>query len=341
MGLFFLVLFTLLKGSISSLEQESSCCVHFYKDNLGNRVTEYCNSQNDIKPIKLRKIASVNVTGDSGCCWSLANKYDEKQIVSFENKVVSPDEWTIGRVDSLERIDCQTGNPINRSKRETPWLNGSDSKAVELRGGKNEWEGNVFVSGKPICITRKRDRRLNKKVDTTLRRDYEGRIVCKELGFKGIELVTGKSFFGPISERNGLADFRCSGTETSLADCSHTTTSNCRGGALGVICRKGESGELPEIRGGLPAQVDGKGNPYLGLVYIFGRPVCGEDWTVDDGAVVCRQLGFNGVLRAGSKPSTQHEPSEYMMAMVKCKQTHKQLQECPYNMRYECQGEGY
>ena len=37
-----------------------------------------------------------------------------------------------------------------------------------------------------------------------------------------------------------------------------------------------------------------------GNVYVYGKPVCDDDWDINDGKVACRQLGYSSVLEIKS-----------------------------------------
>ena len=62
-------------------------------------------------------------------------------------------------------------------------------------------------------------------------------MVCRELGYFG--RVEEKKFFtfGHVPDTFAMDDVLCTGDETCLVNCTHTTSDNCGGGeAAGVIC---------------------------------------------------------------------------------------------------------
>jgi len=98
---------------------------------------------------------------------------------------------------------------------------------VSNRGSKRE--GNVLVDGSPVCD------------DDWDRQD--GEVVCRQLGFPGLERVTSQSHFGRVSPTFAMDNVRCNGSERRLEDCHHETDDDC--GAeegAGVVCSLGGSG---------------------------------------------------------------------------------------------------
>ena len=94
---------------------------------------------------------------------------------------------------------------------------------VELRNGTDESNGNVYVSGKPVC-----DDDWD-KVDAD--------VVCQELGFRKAVYHTVGSVFGKVSPDFAMDNVKCSGIERRLKDCLHTTHENCGPGeGAGVVC---------------------------------------------------------------------------------------------------------
>ncbi len=92
-----------------------------------------------------------------------------------------------------------------------------------LVGGSTAREGNVLVYGEPVC---------DDNWDTA-----DGRVVCRQLGYRGLGRVTKESRYGRVSDRFGMDEVRCSGSEAGLADCRHLTAEDCGGGeGAGVVC---------------------------------------------------------------------------------------------------------
>ena len=73
----------------------------------------------------------------------------------------------------------------------------------------------------------------------------DANVVCRQLGFPG-GVATTSSYFGAVSTSTfAMDDVHCTGSESSLLECSHLTSDNCgtHEGA-GVRCGK----QLPNIR---------------------------------------------------------------------------------------------
>ena len=70
-------------------------------------------------------------------------------------------------------------------------------------------KGNIYVEKKPVCHGRWDDN--------------DAKVVCRELGFHRGGVATSDSFFGRTHFRKQIwtVDYHCSGSESSLFDCSH------------------------------------------------------------------------------------------------------------------------
>ena len=88
-------------------------------------------------------------------------------------------------------------------------------------------EGNILVGGRPVC-----DDNWNL---------VNGRVVCRQLGFFGVQQITVGSHFGFTSGNFSMDDVSCGGNEKSLKDCLTSKTEDCYGGeAAGVVCDQRE-----------------------------------------------------------------------------------------------------
>ena len=66
-------------------------------------------------------------------------------------------------------------------------------------------------------------------------------VVCKMLGYPSAKSVTGESGYGNYdgSDIFALDDINCNGNESSLQDCSYSTTDDCNAGEYaGVECHR-------------------------------------------------------------------------------------------------------
>jgi len=213
--------------------------------------------------------------------------------------------------------ECLTG-PQNTTKPVVvlPLKNCNSPGVACLKQGPSAEEGNVYVGGKPVCD------------DGWDSRD--ARVLCKELGFKDVLVTYVESHFGAVSERFGMDNVECTGSETSLGLCHHSTVDDCgRTEGAGVKCDNGSQTEIPQgcsaagkicLIGG---DSDNEGN-----VYFEGRPICDDGWTFADAHVVCTALGYQSTESATKESQFGIVPSEYGGTEVKCLGNEAQLSAC-------------
>ena len=68
----------------------------------------------------------------------------------------------------------------------------------------------------------------------------DANVVCRQLGYQGATQYHGNAYYGPGSGPIWLANVQCTGTETSLQNCSHRGIGyhNCRHHEdVGVVCQ--------------------------------------------------------------------------------------------------------
>jgi len=93
---------------------------------------------------------------------------------------------------------------------------------IELKGGSEDFEGNVFIGDRPVC---------DDSWD-----DHDATVVCRMLGYPGGN-HTAKSAYGSVPDTFIMDDVVCAGTEETLWECGHKTTEDCGvGEGAGVIC---------------------------------------------------------------------------------------------------------
>ncbi|XP_072169471.1 scavenger receptor cysteine-rich domain-containing protein DMBT1-like [Diadema setosum] len=127
-------------------------------------------------------------------------------------------------------------------------------------------------------------------------RDAE--VVCRELGFPGVDNSHSSAHFGTGTGTIWLDNVDCQGGESRLEYCSHNGwgNHNCgHGEDAGVSCSSVGVSE-GDIR------LSGGSGSHEGRVEIYHNSewgtVCDDDWSVNEAKVVCNNLGFNSVAEA-------------------------------------------
>ncbi|XP_030851600.1 deleted in malignant brain tumors 1 protein-like [Strongylocentrotus purpuratus] len=192
---------------------------------------------------------------------------------------------------------------------------------VRLVGGSNDAEGRVEVlhdgSWGTICDN-----------SWDLR---DARVVCRMLGFDGVLDAQRSARFGQGSGRVFLAYVRCEGTEGNLADCAHTEIEYYRCSHTrdaGAVCYSGAHPQPFQVR------LIGGSNDAEGRVEVMHNgswgTICDDSWDLRDARVVCRMLGFDGVLDAPRSARFGQGSGRVFLAYVSCEGTEGNLADCAH-----------
>ncbi|XP_033104464.1 antigen WC1.1-like [Anneissia japonica] len=155
----------------------------------------------------------------------------------------------------------------------------------------------------------------------------DANVVCRYLGFtEGAREAPMQARFGVGSGDIILDDVRCSGSESSIFDCSHTERHNCgHHEDASVICvsNHGSAGDVRLVGGG--SEREGRVEINLG-----GRwgTVCDDYWDINDAHVVCNQLGQGRAREAVSRARFGQGSDDILLDNVGCGGSESSLIEC-------------
>jgi hypothetical protein len=187
---------------------------------------------------------------------------------------------------------------------------------VCIQGGTNPHEGNVIVDGKPVCDD-------NWGLE-------DAAVVCRQLGFPGVESATVESEFGTVSSEYSMNNVRCFGTELSIRDCYHKKQDACYGNeGAGVVCSTTSVRLLQHCLTEDEICLAGGNSPGSGNVYVGGHPVCHSGWDFPDSNVVCRSLGYIGATNFTIKSFFGLGDNYFKLSNVECRGDENNLSECP------------
>ncbi|XP_071486134.1 scavenger receptor cysteine-rich domain superfamily protein-like [Diadema antillarum] len=125
----------------------------------------------------------------------------------------------------------------------------------------------------------------------------DSQVACRQLGFldayDATEIDAPRGFIGPVH----LSDVNCTGDEVALSHCPHggLGENECRHARdIWLSCLRDYYAHDGDVR-----IVDGE-KPWAGRLQIFHDQqwgtVCNDSWSYENALVVCRQLGFEGVV---------------------------------------------
>jgi hypothetical protein len=157
-------------------------------------------------------------------------------------------------------------------------------------------------------------------------------VVCQELFGAGYRASTTTTSYSTSSSEFWLSYVYCTGTETSLYDCTNDGWGNHSCGSTEHVWISCEDYSAPpgyEIRlSGGTAATEG----VLEVAYSGEwRGVCDDGWTSTNSDVVCQELFGAGYRASTTTTSYSTSSSEFWLDNVSCNGTESSLQECSHN----------
>uniref|UniRef100_A0A3B1K7H2 SRCR domain-containing protein n=1 Tax=Astyanax mexicanus TaxID=7994 RepID=A0A3B1K7H2_ASTMX len=156
----------------------------------------------------------------------------------------------------------------------------------------------------------------------------DGDVVCRQMGCGRAVSPAQSSSFGPGSGTIYLDDVVCSGNERSLTKCSHRGlgVNNCdHSKDAGVVC----SGKVPFVIRLVSGSGRCDGRVEISINDQWGT-VCDDLWDINDGDVVCRQMGCGRAISAPQSSRFGPGSGSIYLDDVVCSGSERSLTKCSH-----------
>ncbi|XP_058272777.1 deleted in malignant brain tumors 1 protein-like [Hemibagrus wyckioides] len=155
----------------------------------------------------------------------------------------------------------------------------------------------------------------------------DAEVVCRQLGCGKAVTAHQNAHFGQGSDPIWLNNVQCSGSESSITQCSHRGfgSHNCSHGEdAGVTCSDGTNIRLIGGNNICSGRVEVQHNGQWGTV-------CDDNWDLKDAEVVCRQLGCGKAVTAHKNGHFGHGSSPIWLNNVQCSGSERSIKQCTHN----------
>ncbi|KAK7061156.1 copper ion binding [Halocaridina rubra] len=192
--------------------------------------------------------------------------------------------------------------------------------------------------------------------------DREGEIICRQLGYPGLQKITNSGKYGHTKGTYWLDNLFCYGTEQNLTECRHDGWGihDCElSESAGVVCKSDITSTttaiptLPprdqpiindkvkiahKLEGKLKLRVVGGRTDTEGRVEVLlpgmsnWTLICGDGWTLFEAMVVCKHLDMGYAQGATSAGFFGGNSSDIAISGVKCTGNEERLDQCLHDV---------